>query len=61
VNDLLGESLAIYDELAADGTVPFDLRPWPMLVLAVEDDELAAARSYAEAVGGDEVDLREDP
>jgi D-hydroxyproline dehydrogenase subunit beta len=32
-----------------------------MLVLAVEEDELAAARSYAEAVGGEEVDLREDP
>ena len=32
-----------------------------MLVLAVEDDELEAARSYAEAVGGEEVDLRADP
>jgi len=28
--------------------VPFDLTPWPMLVLAVEDDELEAARGYAE-------------
>jgi sarcosine oxidase subunit beta len=32
-----------------------------MLVLAVEEDELEAARAYAEAVGGEEVDLREDP
>ena len=32
-----------------------------MLVLAVEDDELEAARGYAEAVGGEEVDLRADP
>jgi len=60
VNDLLGESLAIYEELAEQGSVPFDLTPWPMLVLAVEDDELEAARSYAEAVGGEEVDLRGD-
>jgi glycine/D-amino acid oxidase-like deaminating enzyme len=61
VNDLLAESLAIYDELEADGPVPFDLKEWPMLVLAVEADELEAARSYAEAVGGVEVDLREEP
>jgi sarcosine oxidase subunit beta len=32
-----------------------------MLVLAVEEDELEAARAYAEAVDGEEVDLREDP
>jgi glycine/D-amino acid oxidase-like deaminating enzyme len=61
VNDLLGESLAIYEELSEEGRIPFDLRPWPMLVLAVEGDELEAARSYADAVGGEEVDLREDP
>jgi glycine/D-amino acid oxidase-like deaminating enzyme len=41
--------------------VPFALRPWPMLLLAVEDDELPAAKEYADAVGGEEVDLREDP
>jgi glycine/D-amino acid oxidase-like deaminating enzyme len=61
VNDLLAETLAIYDELAEEGAVPFDLRAWPMLVLAVEEDELEAARTYAETVGGEEVDLREDP
>ncbi len=61
MNDLLDESLAIYDELSEEGSVSFDLRPWPMLVLAVEEDELEAARSYADAVGGEEVDLREDP
>jgi glycine/D-amino acid oxidase-like deaminating enzyme len=32
-----------------------------MLLLAVEEGELAAARAYADAVGGTEVDLREDP
>ena len=32
-----------------------------MLLLAVEEAELAHARAYAEAVGGREVDLREDP
>jgi D-hydroxyproline dehydrogenase subunit beta len=32
-----------------------------MLVLAVEEDELPAARAYAEAVGGVEVDLKADP
>jgi D-hydroxyproline dehydrogenase subunit beta len=41
--------------------VPFDLRPWPMLLLAVEEDELEHARAYAEAVGGEEIDLRDDP
>jgi glycine/D-amino acid oxidase-like deaminating enzyme len=61
VNDLLSESLEIYEELTEEGTVPFDLRPWPMLVLAVEEDELEAARSYARAVEGQEVDLPEDP
>jgi glycine/D-amino acid oxidase-like deaminating enzyme len=60
VNDLLAETLGIYEE-ASDGPVPFDLTPWPMLVLAVEEDELEAAQAYAEAVGGEEVDLGADP
>jgi D-hydroxyproline dehydrogenase subunit beta len=41
--------------------VPLDLRGWPMLLLAVEEAELDHARAYAEAVGGVEVDLRQDP
>jgi glycine/D-amino acid oxidase-like deaminating enzyme len=61
VNDLHAESIAIYTELADAGPVPFDLQPWPMLILAIEEDELDAARAYAGAVGGEEVDLREDP
>jgi D-hydroxyproline dehydrogenase subunit beta len=32
-----------------------------MLLLAVEERELEHARAYAEALGGEEVDLREDP
>ena len=60
INDLLAETLEIYEEVS-DGPVPFDLAPWPMLVLAVEEDELEAAQVYAEAVGGEEVDLRADP
>ena len=60
VNDLLAESLEIYEEVSG-GPVPFDLMPWPMLVLAVEEDELEAARAYAETVGGEEADLRADP
>jgi hypothetical protein len=32
-----------------------------MLLLAVEERELDPARAYAEALGGQEVDLREDP
>jgi glycine/D-amino acid oxidase-like deaminating enzyme len=32
-----------------------------MLLVAVEEAELAHARAYAAAVGGEEVDLREDP
>jgi len=41
--------------------VPFDLRAWPMLLLAVEEEELPHARAYADAVGSEEIDLREDP
>jgi glycine/D-amino acid oxidase-like deaminating enzyme len=41
--------------------VPFDFEPRPMLMLAVEDDELTHAREYAEAVGGEPVDLHADP
>jgi glycine/D-amino acid oxidase-like deaminating enzyme len=61
INELLAESLELYRELEDDGPVPFDLRPWPMLLLAVEEGELAHATAYAEAVGGQEVDLRKDP
>jgi glycine/D-amino acid oxidase-like deaminating enzyme len=61
INELLAESLELYRELEEDGAVPFDLQPWPMLLLAVEERELEQARVYAEAVGGEEVDLREDP
>jgi glycine/D-amino acid oxidase-like deaminating enzyme len=60
INELLAESLELYRVLEEDGTVPFDLHAWPMLVLAVEERELEHARVYAEALGGEEVDLRED-
>jgi glycine/D-amino acid oxidase-like deaminating enzyme len=60
INDLHEESIAIYEELAGEGPVPFDLQPRRMLVLAVEEDEMEAARAYADAVGGEEIDLRED-
>jgi glycine/D-amino acid oxidase-like deaminating enzyme len=60
INELLAESLEIYEEVSG-GPVPFDLTSWPMLVLAVEEDELEAARAYADAVGGEEVDLGADP
>jgi glycine/D-amino acid oxidase-like deaminating enzyme len=60
INELLEESAAIYTELQQEGLVPFDFRPWPMLLLAVEERELEPARAYAAAVGGEEVDLRED-
>lgn len=52
--------MAIYAELQEDGPVPFDFGPRPQLVLAVDESELAHARAYAESVGGEEVDLRED-
>jgi D-hydroxyproline dehydrogenase subunit beta len=55
------ESLDVYRELEDEVGIPFDLRPWPMLLLAVEEAELEHARSYAAAVGGTEVDLRHDP
>jgi glycine/D-amino acid oxidase-like deaminating enzyme len=56
----LEESAAIYAELQDDGPVPFDFGPRPQLVLAVEESELPHARVYAESVGGEEVDLRQD-
>jgi glycine/D-amino acid oxidase-like deaminating enzyme len=61
INELLAESLDIYRELEEDGEVPFDLQAWPMMLLAVEEAELPHARAYADVVGGEEVDLREDP
>jgi glycine/D-amino acid oxidase-like deaminating enzyme len=61
VNELLEESVEIYEELQSEGPIEFDCRARPQLVLAVEDDELERARAYADAVGGREVDLREDP
>ncbi len=61
INELLDEAVAWYRELEAAGAVPLDLCEWPMLILAVEEAELAHARAYAEAVGGEEVDLRDDP
>jgi glycine/D-amino acid oxidase-like deaminating enzyme len=60
INELLDESVAIYAELQEEGPVGFDLRPWPMLLVAVEERELEHARGYAGAVGGEEVDLRDD-
>jgi glycine/D-amino acid oxidase-like deaminating enzyme len=61
INELLEESAGIYTELQQEGPVAFDFRSWPMLLLAVEEEELEYARVYAAAVGGSEVDLREDP
>ena len=55
INELLTESVSIYQEIGVQ------LQPWPMLVLAVEEEELPAARAYADAVGGEEIDLRDDP
>ncbi len=60
INELLAETAEIYDELQAEGPVPFDFRPWPMLLLATEERELGHGRAYADAVGGEPVDLRED-
>jgi D-hydroxyproline dehydrogenase subunit beta len=61
INELLAEAAAFYGELESEGPVALDFRPCPMLLLAVEEAELAHARAYAEAVGGEPVDLREDP
>ena len=61
INELLEEAIAWYRALEEEGPVPLDLRAWPMLLLAVEEAELAHARAYADAVGGEEVSLREDP
>ncbi|MGH2450224.1 MAG: NAD(P)/FAD-dependent oxidoreductase [Candidatus Limnocylindria bacterium] len=60
INELLAETAEIYAELQAEGPVPFDFRPWPMLLLAVEERELEHGRAYTDAVGGELVDLRED-
>jgi glycine/D-amino acid oxidase-like deaminating enzyme len=61
INELLAESLGIYRELEDEVGIPFDLQPWPMLLLAVEEGELEHARSYAAAAGATEIDLRGDP
>jgi len=41
--------------------VSLDLRECPLLVLAVEEGELAGARAHADAVGGEQVDVAADP
>ena len=61
IRELLDEAIPWYRELEEEGPVPLDLREWPMLLLAVEEGELAHARAYADAVGGREVDVGEDP
>jgi len=61
INELLEEAIAWYRRLEDEGPVPLDLRAWPMLVLAVEEDELAHARAYADVVGGEEHDVAADP
>ena len=61
IGGLLDEAIPWYRELEEEGPVPLDLQEWPMLLLAVEEGELAHARAYADAVGGKEVDLRQDP
>jgi glycine/D-amino acid oxidase-like deaminating enzyme len=61
INELLAEAAEIYTELQEEGPVPFDFGSRPMLLLAVEAEELEAGRAYAGAVGGTEVDTREDP
>ena len=45
INELLAESLEIYGELEEEGPIPFDLRPWRMLLLAVEERELEHAQA----------------
>ena len=59
INELLAEAVALYGKLQG-GPVPLDFRPWPMLLLAIEEEELEDGRTYAEAVGAEKVDLRED-
>jgi glycine/D-amino acid oxidase-like deaminating enzyme len=61
IDELLDEAIPWYRELEEEGPVPLDLMEWPMLLLAVEEGELAHARAYADAVGGREVDVAEDP
>lgn len=61
INELLDEAIDLYRSLEDEGPVPVDLRSWPMLVLAVEERELPHARAYADAVGGEEVDVAADP
>ncbi|HXV57141.1 MAG TPA: FAD-dependent oxidoreductase, partial [Gaiellaceae bacterium] len=61
IRGLLAEAVEWYGRLEEEGPVPLDLRPWPMLLLAVEEGELEHARAYAAAVGGEPVDLREEP
>jgi glycine/D-amino acid oxidase-like deaminating enzyme len=59
INELLDEAVAFYGELQGS-PVQFDFRPTPMLLLAVEEAELEYAAAYANAVGGERVDVRED-
>jgi D-hydroxyproline dehydrogenase subunit beta len=57
INELFDESVRIYADLQEHGGVPLDLRRWPMLIVAVDEADLPAARAYSDAVGGEEIDL----
>ena len=61
INELLDEAIVWYRMIEEEGPVGLDLRACPLLVLAVEEQELALARAHSEALGGEEVDVGADP
>jgi glycine/D-amino acid oxidase-like deaminating enzyme len=61
IAELLDEAVAWYRGLEDEGPVPLDLRECPLLVVAVEEGELAPARAHAGALGGEEVDVAAEP
>ena len=60
INEHLEAAAVLYAALQEEGPLQFDFRRRPQLLLAVEQRELAHARAYAAAVGGEEVDVRDE-
>lgn len=60
IDELRDEAVAWYRELEDEGPVTLDLRACPLLVLAVEEEQLDRARAHADALGGEEVDVAAD-
>ena len=60
LESLRRESVAIYTQLAETSSVPFDLAPRPLVLVALDHEEAERAREHALATDGESLDPRKD-